>query len=200
MHLRLALALGAKWVSSIRSNRVPRLLIIAFAVGFFLGSSATGEAQKARHREQTGFSAEEAGVETPIAIPEDVLDQLKKDEMVTNVLEDSHLAADNIPASWLSASSIHLTLTHKTPNLIVEGNPPLSGGNTATFWVFRATDNSHTLLMNTAAHNLIVKNSASLGYRNIELISMSASIVSTVICRFDGTKYKEYRSKSEPIR
>src|SRR5215471_8338407 len=73
MHLRLALALGAKWVSSIRSNRVPRLLIIAFAVGFFLGSSATGEAQKARHREQTGFSAEEAGVETPIAIPEDVL-------------------------------------------------------------------------------------------------------------------------------
>jgi len=139
-------------------------------------------------------------VETPIAIPEDVREQLTKDDLVKGALEDSHLAAENLPASWFSASTIHLSLTHKTPDLIVEGNPPLSGGNTATFWVFRASDNSHALVMNTPAHNLIVKNSVSHGYRDIELISMSASIVSTVICRFDGTKYKVYRSKSEPIR
>lgn len=50
------------------------------------------------------------------------------------------------------------------------------------------------------AHDLILKKAHWEGHRNIELVSMSASQISTTFLRFDGTRYVEYQSKLEPIR
>jgi len=44
------------------------------------------------------------------------------------------------------------------------------------------------------AHDLIVVNARWKGYRNIELVSMTAKQISTVLLRFDGKAYAEDKS------
>jgi hypothetical protein len=81
---------------------------------------------------QTHSSAEDAGVERPVAIPEDVSALLEKDEMVRGAMEDQNIPADKLPTSWFSASAIHLSSPDKT-GFIVVGEPPLSSANVSTF-------------------------------------------------------------------
>ena len=149
--------------------------------------------------EQSVFSAEDAAVKKPATIPEDVLAILAKDEMVSHALENENLPAEKLPLPWFSASTIHLSkLSQK--DLVVMAVGPLAGGNVVTFWVFRWTAHGHELVLMTPAHDLAVKSSRWKGYRDIELTSMSAVTVSTVLCRFDGRRYARYESKTENIR
>ena len=124
---------------------------------------------------------------------------LRKDKTVQDVLEDRDLRSENLPPSWFSASAIHLGSANRT-DLVVVGQPPISGGNLAIFGVFCAAANGYQLALTAPAHDLVVKNALWNGYRNIELTSMTAVQISTVLLRFDGKRYREYRSKSEPIR
>jgi hypothetical protein len=156
-------------------------------------------AQRAQAREQNHFSAEDEGVQKPVPLPEDVLAILRKDDTVKGALEDSNLPPDRLPQSWFSASSIHLSSPDQA-DLIVMGQPPVTGANVTTFWVFRATPHGYLVVMAAApAHDLIVTNTRSNGYRNIELWSLTAVKLSTVACRFDGEKYVVYRRKSSEI-
>jgi len=149
--------------------------------------------------EQSEFSAEDAAVRKPVTIPEDVLAILRKDKTVLSILESQNLQPTNLPASWFSASAIHLSTSIRT-DLVVVGEPPVSGGNSAIFWVFRATADGHELVLTAPAHDLIARNRRWRGCRDIELVSMTAVQISTVLWRFDGMRYTEYRSKLEPIR
>jgi len=99
-------------------------------------SPATG--RELHQVEQSDFSAEDAAVRKPVAIPQRVLTNLEKDETVQNVLRDQNIQPGDLPASWFSASAIHLSGS-KATDLIVVGEPPLVGGNVTLFWVFRAT-------------------------------------------------------------
>ena len=150
-------------------------------------------------RQQLHFSAEDEGVTHPVVIPSDVLDTLKKDEMIRNILESENISADKIPLSWFSASTIHLSNSRQA-DLVVMAMGPLAGGNVVTFWVYRTTANGHELVLKAPAHDLVIKNTWGKGYRDIELISMSAVQLSTVLCRFDGKRYVRYRTKSEHLR
>jgi hypothetical protein len=168
---------------------------------FSAGGIPTAAENKPRQHslEQLHFSAEDPGVKVPVTVPEEVLATLRKEKTVQGALEDRDIRSENLPPSWFSASEIHLGAANRT-DLVVVGEPPVSGGNVAIFWVFCATANGYQLALTAPAHDLAVKNARWKGHRNIELTSLSAVQISTVLLRFDGKRYTEYRSKSEPIR
>lgn len=149
--------------------------------------------------QQRHFSAEVAGVDLPVAIPQDVLAILRNDQMVRNGIEDENLPAEKMPPSWFSASAIHLSNSSKV-DLVVVAQGPLAGANVTTFWVFRATSRGYELVLTAPAHDLAVMNTRWKGYRDIELISLTGVQISTVLCRFDGKRYKAHKTSSEPIR
>jgi hypothetical protein len=173
--------------------------LIIFLMLAAVSGIATAAGRDSRKAEQSDFSAEDAAVKKPVAIPEDVLAILRKDKAVLSTLEDQNLQPTKLPASWFSASAIHLSTSART-DLVVVGEPPVSGGNTAMFWVFRATADGHELVLTATAHDLRVRSRRSNGYQDIELVSMTAAQISSVLCRFDGSQYAQFRSKSKPIR
>jgi hypothetical protein len=148
---------------------------------------------------QLHFSAEDEGVNHPVAIPPDVLAILKKDEMVGSAMDHEQISAEKVPLNWFSASDIHLGNSRKA-DLVVMAVGPLRGGNVTTFWVFRSTAHGYALVLTAPAHDLIVKSTRWNGFRDIELTSMSAVQINSVLCRFDGKKYTGYKTKSEQIR
>lgn len=160
---------------------------------------ATAQRRRSHPSEQTYFSAEVEGVEKPVTLPQDVVAILRAEEMVRNGIEDENLPPEEMPLSWFSASAIHLSNSAKV-DLVVVGNPPLAGANVTTFWVFHATPHGYELVLTAPAHDLEVKNTRWKGYRDIELISMTAVQMSRVLCRFDGQRYATHKTRSEPIR
>src|SRR5258708_39479065 len=68
-------------------------------------------------REQTGFGAEQR-VRHPVALPSDVLDVLRKNGEVQRACLKRVGSPDRIPASWFTASQIHLN-NDKLPDLVV---------------------------------------------------------------------------------
>lgn len=153
----------------------------------------------AQPSEQHHFSAEETGVRKPVPIPEAVMAILRESEGVRGALEDKNMSATEIPPSWFSASAIHLNRPEQV-DLVVMGVGPLRGANVTTFWVFSAAARGYELVLMAPAHDLIVTKTRWKGHRDIELISMTAVDISTVVVRFDGERYKEYKARTEHIR
>jgi hypothetical protein len=174
-------------------------LMVMLLVFVAMPSALTAQGKNVQRLEQLHFSAEDDAVRHPIAIPADVLTILKADEMVRNALENANLQPERIPLSWFSAASIHLSNSARA-DLVVMARGPLAGGNVVTFWVFRSTAHGHDLVLSAPAHDLVIKNTRGKGYRDIELVSMSAVQLSTVLCRFDGEIYAKYKTESGPIR
>jgi hypothetical protein len=176
-----------------------KIATFSLAAILVMSTSLRGTGKGPHASEQMHFSAEEAGVKKPVALPADVLSILRKDKMVRNVLENEGIPPEEIPLSWFSASAVHLTRSHKQ-DLVVVAEGPLAGGNVVTFWVFSVTNHGYELVLTAPAHDLIVKSTRWNGFRDIELTSMSAVQINSVLCRFDGKKYAGYRTKSEQIR
>jgi hypothetical protein len=114
-----------------------------------------------------------------VPVPADVLALLSKVEMVKNISEDQNLPADKLPQSWFSASVIYLATNSKS-DLVVEGEPPLAGGNTVPFWVFCATDRGFELVLTASAHDLEVKKTRWKGLRVIVMSAESAAVFTEV--------------------
>ncbi len=164
-------------------------------------NAGIGEDTGKGHRpsEQMHFSAEQAGVEKPIPIPEAVLAMLKTDDMVRNALANEEIPTEKIPLSWFSASTIHLNGPEQT-DIVVMAEGSLRGSNVTTFWVFRGTASNYELVLTAPAHDLEVKKTRWKGYRDIELTSLTAVKISTVLCRFNGKQYTKHRAKTQPIQ
>jgi hypothetical protein len=122
-----------------------------------------------------------------------------QDPDVQSVLESEGAAADKLPPSWYSASNVHLC-TPTAKDLVVVGNPPLSGGNTARFWVLHKMAAGYAVVLDGPTHSLEIKNTRHHGCRDIELISASAVQFSTTTLHFNGNKYGVYHTKTEDIR
>lgn len=177
------------------------LLVSILALTIAIPSSAQPPGRKRAKTtptEQTHFSAEEASVKKPIALPADVEKLMLKDEMVQMALEDQNLPQDELPASWYSAAAIHLNTTANR-DVIVVANPPLAGANVTSYWIFRSTPKGHDLVMNGPAHDLEILLTRHNGYRDIQLTSMTALTVSTVTLRFDGKRYVAFRNSSNDL-
>jgi hypothetical protein len=167
-------------------------------VAILLITLSSGYGQQTRMKtdsdvsEQRQFSAEEVGVEKPVPIPNDVLNELRKDQAVITMLDDKGISAERLPASWFSASLVHLGGS-KEPDLIVKGEWPLLGANVTTFWVFIRTRNGHELGLSATAHNLLIRDHFENGRRVIECMSATASQVITDLFRYNGKQFVPYR-------
>ena len=147
--------------------------------------------------EQTHFSAEDSRVSRPINLPEGVLAMISKEEVVRDTLEDE--GKSQLPRDWLSAAEVHLAGPNEK-DFVVMAVGLLRGANITTFWVFRPTSGGgYEMLLDAPAHDLIIKESRSKGYRDIELLSATAVSVTTVNVRFDAKKYQIQKRTSAPI-
>ena len=82
---------------------------LIFMVTIFIATSGPLVAQNKRsHPEQLQFTAEVDGVQNPVALPPDVLELLKKDDMVRSELENGDAPGEKFSPSWFSASVVHL--------------------------------------------------------------------------------------------
>jgi hypothetical protein len=173
-------------------------IAVALLMILILSSAGTTEGKGPHSSAQLHFGAEDADVERAVPIPEDVLSILRTDEMVRVALANENISSEKIPLSWFSASAIHLSSTERA-GLVVMAEGPLHGSNVTTFWVFCATARGYELVLTGPAHDLTVKNTRWKGHRDIVLASMTAAQISTVLFRFDGERYAEYKTKSGVI-
>ena len=133
-----------------------------------------------------------------MAIPKDVMAILTKDNLVRTALKNHNMPAEKLPAVWFSAAEIRLGNSNEK-DLVVMAEGELRGMNVITFWIFLTTRKGHELVLAAPAHDLKVKNVQWQGYREVGLVSMTASQVSTSLCRFDGRKYVQYKSTTKEI-
>jgi hypothetical protein len=180
-------------IMNIKQSRIVLLVFLAIL------SARVAEAKSPQRSEQTAFNAEDDSVKRPVAIPQDVLAALSRDKLVKDVLENENIPAEKIPASWFSASTIHLRDAREA-DLIVMAVGPLRGANVTMFWIFRAAATGHELLFTGEGHDLTVKNARLNGYREIETSAVIMQKLSTVSYRFEGKQYARYKDTLEEIR
>jgi hypothetical protein len=176
-----------------------RLAAIALLIYLTVYGQGSTQSKLPVPSEQQQFSAEDKGVQRPVSIPDDVLAILAKDKFVQRTVEYERPIDGKLPASWFSASAIHLGGPDEI-DLVILGEGPLGGANVITFWVFCATPHGYELVLTAPAHDLIVKNTRWKGYRQIEMSAETAVVFTSVLFRWDGRKYIEFREKSKQIR
>jgi hypothetical protein len=153
-----------------------------------------------RLKEQTSFSAEDEHVEHSCPIPSDAMSILRKDEFVKTVLANDPDALKESPQNLFEASTVHLHSATEN-DLVVIAEGPLVGGNVTTFWVFQQAPTGMKLVVGNAhTHDLEILRTRTLGYRDIKLTGATAVEYTETILHFDGTRYKEFSSKTRPIK
>jgi len=182
---------------------LPAILLVSF-----IGAGAQSRRPPAAQPpEQTVFQADQDSVGYPVerhvAIPNAVLQILRRDGGVSSCLENNHLSPDRLPHSWFIGSRIHLDGPSETDLVILPDlSPDQSGcfhgiGSVAWFWVFRQTRNSYQLVLSVGAGALRVLDTRTKGYRDIEASSWTATASTTTTFKFDGSRYTESQSKPE---
>lgn len=159
-------------------------------------------------KEQFSFSAEDEAVRRPASLPEDVLNILRIDKRASICEQNEGIAPAGVPASWFTASQIHLAGSDETDLVVRPGTPSdwksgpspnrcLFGANTIQFWIFSETP-SAKLLLSVGAHDLTVLDTQGKGYRDVEIDVGGLAGVSTTVFRFDGQRYQPYRHNYTP--
>src|SRR5438876_10762561 len=100
------------------------------------------------------------------ALPPAVATILLGDPSIQDVLKGENLPIDKLPSEWFLASEVHLA-GENDHSLIVMADGRLRGANITTFWVFRASAGGYEPLLSEPAHDLVVKDTSSNGYRGI---------------------------------
>jgi hypothetical protein len=184
-----------------RLNKVMRIKTIATLltmIAVLWGASAISQ-EKSGFQEQVQFSAEDETVKHPISVPEEAWSILKRDPSVLEVLTDRNLTIDQLPASWFTASEVHLGGPDEG-DVVVVGKGPLRGANVTTFWVFLRRPQGLKLALTVPAHDLIIKPVRRNGYKGIEIVSATAVKLSRVSYRFDGSQYRVNERSTQDIR
>lgn len=154
---------------------------------FFLATCCL--AAKAQHAknlarpEQTLFSAEDLSVERPVAIPEYVLGVLRRTESISST---------ESPSESLLASEIRLGGAGEAGLIII--GVGLRRENYAPFWVFRKIAHGYDLVLVFRGDALEVLSGKSYAHRDIAAYRFGEANASTTIFRFDGTKYRRFRT------
>jgi hypothetical protein len=174
---------------------------IWFASALFLVVSVKARPQAVQPlpAEQTHFSAEDETVKRPATIPPEVLAQLAQDPPVRKVMRGSDPLLKQPPATWFSASVVHLAGPDEK-DLVVEAEGELAGANVTNFWIFRQLSGGAQLVLNGPAHDLTIMRSRWNGLLEIELDPATATKFHRVGLRFDGAHYTVFSDKWEDIR
>ena len=190
-----------------------KYLVLAGLFGSVFGTRI--EAQKLakdQPPEQTSFGAEalpgEVLVKEPVEIPVSAL-QVLRDTLSQGTIECiknlEGLTPEQVQASWFVASKIHLDGPSET-DLIVEPadmrespspNRCLFGAHAVPFWILRNTGGKYELLLETYADCLTVLDSRTNGYRDIQVLSLTAVTTTTAVFKFTVSQYKIAERKTE---
>lgn len=188
------------------------LASIIFVVSILAAARLPQGTRKPDSEEQSHFDVEyEYGAHPivhPINIRKDILEILRTDKRRVLVCAKSKgISADQIPGDWFVGSVIHLDGPNER-DLFVQprfdldlkpSNRCLFGANIGPFWLFRITSTGYQLILDTDAHDLIALSTRTNGFRDVELESATATMVSTTIFKFDGRKYEPGPSNWELI-
>jgi hypothetical protein len=164
--------------------------LIAGGVWYYESHQLTVGQNTPTASEQTHFAVEGEGYDIvqPVTIPGQVLGILEKDSDVVGCLTNE--PGDEYSASWFNGSNIFLRNESQPDLIIVPENACLFGANIAPFWIFRTTAEGSNLILKVNAHDLEVTSTTTAGYKDIEVISMSAVQEFDSIYKFDGTQYE----------
>jgi hypothetical protein len=177
---------------------IRRVIFLFTSVVALVSGLVAAQTNRSTSVEQTHFSAEDEAVKHPVIIPGDVLALLRQDGMVKDELEARQIPAGALPAPWFSASSIHLGGPQEK-DLVVEAQGQLRGANVIMFWVFQPMPSGYKLVLKADGHDLIVRKKRLLGYRVIEISAETAEVFTSVLFRWDGSKYLKIREKSHTL-
>jgi hypothetical protein len=173
------------------------IVVLLLLVLRIVGSSA--QARTSLPPEQSHFSAENEGVKSPVRIPDSAWAILKADERVKNVLADENLSADQLPRSWFSAAVVHLHSADEK-DIFVAAEGELMGANISPFWLFLDTPQGMKLVLQTSAHDEIIRPERWHGYRVVELVGMTCCEISRTWLRYQNGQYRNYRKTTEDIK
>jgi hypothetical protein len=134
------------------------------------------------------FSAEDDGVKNAVPIPDGVWSLLKHDTDVQKVLENQSPALKAPPRAWFSATVVHLH-GESGNDLVVQGEGQMMGANVTEFWVFAETPRGPKLVLKVPAHDMVIRDAESGGYKVIEASAVIAGRVSTRTYKFDRNQY-----------
>jgi hypothetical protein len=168
--------------------KIKKAVTLLTVISMFWAVDAVSQ-DKPDSPEQVQFSVEDETAKHPVSIPEDAWSILKKDAGVLEVLTNRSLSVNQLPASWFTASEVHLKVRNES-DLVVVGKGPLQGANVTTFWVFLRRPQGLVLVLSAPAHDLIIKPTRRNGYKTIEIASTTAVRLSKVTFRFDRNQYR----------
>ncbi len=136
-------------------------------------------------------------IEHPVAIPADVLDALRADKLPKERCLSQVGSGDRIPASWFTASEIHLH-DAALADLIVqpsEADPCMGGADNTSYWVFRKRPEGHQLVLTGRSFGLNIMKTRTNGYRDVRMMVFSPRLgeVGTIF-KFNGKKYRPSRN------
>ena len=170
-----------------------RWLIPIGAVLLLVSGVAISQVRPGTDAEQTRFSFGDAIVQKPVAIPEEILPVLGQDEFVRGLMGFAELPADQVQASWFSASAIHLSGPNERErdesDLIVVGHDSYYETKAVLFWVFCRTAQGYELALKTPARDFQVKDAMWQGHREIETTLEEDGKVTSTLYRWDGKHY-----------
>jgi hypothetical protein len=175
-----------------------RAVFILLLVATLIVGVAFGQAKHSMV-EQTQFNAEDEAVKSPVRIPDDAWTILKADSYVQNVLENANLIPDQLSRSWFSAAIVHLH-GDKEKDLLVMAEGELRGANISPFWVFMETPQGMKLVLNTSAHDVLIRSSRWHGYRVIEFDGMTCCEISRTWLRYENGEYRDFRHVTKEIK
>lgn len=112
----------------------------------------------------------EAPFERSVALPADVLNVLRADELNQQGFQTcpNRGRLREIPAKWFVASQVTLRDEY---TLVKADNACLWGADIGPFWVFRQTSNGYELVVTDRALGLELLPTRTNGYRDIEVSS-----------------------------
>lgn len=120
------------------------------------------------------FSAEDEGVKNAVPTPDGVWSLLKQDDDVREALQNQNSTVKTPPRTWVSAAIVHLHEASEN-DLVVQGQGPMMGANVTEFWVFAETSHGPKLVLKIPAHDLLIREARSGGYKIIEASAITAA-------------------------
>lgn len=163
--------------------RNSRRILFAFILATSGFAAQAQLAKNPEREEQTFFSADDQSVERPVAIPDNVLGILKRTEKISS---------DEQSSDSLLASQIRLGGGGESGLLVI--GVGLRDAHYAPFWLFRKTTRGYDLVLAFRGDGLEVLNEKTNTHRDIAAYRFAEANGSTTIYRFDGTKYRRFRT------
>jgi len=172
-----------------------RYVNTALTVALIFGGGLCAQTRKPPVGEQLYFSEDDpAGkLRNPEPLPPEVLKVLLQQKDVRDELPLASPSEQASPAQLFHASRVHLSQL-KEIDWVVTGVGPMSGADNTWYWIVRSQEGGPTVVCFTGGNSLLLLNSRTNGFRDVESDWSSAAETETTIYHFDGTHYRELKT------